>query len=234
MSYLEKNRIIEWLDCGKRINATHMIITCDKWDYSYTPHYVKPGERVDYVLDELLRYQSGGMIGISGIYNYDLDLNTQLMETSPNHREPSKKYKTTYDLALEYATKKHEGKFRKGYDHKPYITHPIEVSKLVEKYMKDDPEMEKYKVAALLHDTLEDTDATYEELEKLFGKDIADIVQEVTNNDDEKERLGKECHAFGALYMFALTRAGAPESAPTGVTHQRRKTSRSVNVYPMK
>lgn len=194
MSYLEKNRVKEWLDCGKGVNATHMIVTCDKWDYSYSPHYVRPGERVDSVIDELLKYQSGGMIGICGIYNYDLDLESQLKETSPNHREPSIKYKTTYDLALEYATKKHEGKFRKGYDHKPYITHPIAVSNIVSKYMKNDSELETYKIAALLHDTLEDSDATYEEEKELFGKKIADIVAEVTNDKEEKNRLGKDVY----------------------------------------
>ena len=99
-----------------------------------------------------------------------------------------------YNKALEYATKKHEGKYRKGKKHDPYITHPISVSNLIDKYMENYDEKETFKVAALLHDTLEDTDATYEEEKELFGKEVADIVLEVTNNKDEKERLGKDVY----------------------------------------
>ena len=107
-----------------------------------------------------------------------------------------------YKEALEYATKKHDGKLRKGSNKVPYITHPIEVSKLIEKYMKKDEELEKYKIAALLHDTLEDTDATYEEEAKLFGKDVADIVMEVTNDEEKKKKLGKEVYLANKMVLM--------------------------------
>ena len=57
--------------------------------------------------------------------------------------------------------------------------------------MKDDLDIENYKIAALLHDTIEDTDATYEEILELFGKEIADIVQNVTSNKQKSNELGK-------------------------------------------
>ena len=189
---LDKNEIRKLFDLGRNKEVTHMIVFYDCHNCKYFTRYVGKGRTVDEIIRNELQYSNN--YNIEAIYNYDLDLESQLNEEMSYHNEPSKKYKTNYELALEYAKEKHKGQIRKGYNHKPYITHPIEVSKLVEKYMKDDPEMEKYKVAALLHDTLEDADATYEELEKLFGKDIADIVQEVTNNDDEKERLGKDVY----------------------------------------
>lgn len=189
---LAKSEIRRLFDLGKTKDVTHMIVFYDSYDYEYFTRYVGKGKTVDEIIKNELQY--GDSFSVEAIYNYDLDLESQLNEERCYHNEPSKKYKTNYEIALEYATEKHKGQIRKGYNHKPYITHPLEVSKLVEKYMKDDPEMEKYKVAALLHDTLEDTDATYEELEKLFGTDIADIVQEVTNDDDEKERLGKDVY----------------------------------------
>ena len=189
---LDKNEIRKLFDLGRNKEVTHMIVFYDCHNCKYFTRYVGKGRTVDEIIRNELQYSNN--YNIEAIYNYDLDLESQLNEEMSYHNEPSKKYKTNYELALEYAKEKHKGQIRKGYNHKPYITHPIEVSKLVEKYMKDDPEMEKYKVAALLHDTLEDADATYEELENFFGKDIADIVQEVTNNDDEKERLGKDVY----------------------------------------
>ena len=193
MSYLEI-RVRDWFELGKEYNATHLIITVDKGGYSFSPNYVKSDESVEGKLSEILKNQSDDIIGICGIYNYDLDLDKQLSESYLNYRASSIKFITIYDIALEYATKKHEGKFRKGYYNKPYITHPIEVSKLIEKYMEDDLEQDIFKVAALLHDTLEDTDATYEEIEELFGKNIADIVLELTNDKEVKDRLGKDVY----------------------------------------
>ena len=192
MRTLEKDIIREWLEDGKEKNATHMIIIYESWYGNYSNYYVKEDENLEDILHYLL---SGvGIKKVIGIYNYDLDLEEQLLENHPNHREKNKKYIKMYNKALKYATIKHEGKYRKGYDHKPYITHPIEVSKLVEKYMQDDYQLDIYKVAALLHDTLEDTDATYDEISKLFGKQIADIVLELTNDKDEKNRLGKDIY----------------------------------------
>ena len=68
----------------------------------------------------------------------------------------------------------HDGVFRKSGD--PYITHPIEVAKIAVSYSVDCATI----CACLLHDVVEDTDYTLEELEREFGKDIASIVDGVT------------------------------------------------------
>lgn len=99
-----------------------------------------------------------------------------------------------YEKALRYASEKHEGKVRKGSIPYPYIYHPINVSHLISKYMKDDEELENYKVAALLHDTLEDTGATYEEETDLFGEDISNIVLSVTSDKKKQKELGKSVY----------------------------------------
>lgn len=76
--------------------------------------------------------------------------------------------------AYELAKKQHEGQFRKSGD--PYIQHPLEVA-----YMLADIHGGPSTIAAgLLHDVLEDTDISKEELENMFGKDITTIVDGVT------------------------------------------------------
>ena len=90
-------------------------------------------------------------------------------------------------LALEYATKKHEGQFRKG--GLPYITRPIAVSKMVKEhgYGID------YQIAGLFHDLLEDTDATDEEIVSLSNTEILNTVKIMTKpkNYNNKDYLGE-------------------------------------------
>ena len=76
--------------------------------------------------------------------------------------------------ALEFATEKHKGQYRVSGE--PYITHPINVALLLMELGMDVDTV----IAGLLHDVLEDTSATTEELEKKFGKDIAFLVEGVT------------------------------------------------------
>lgn len=72
----------------------------------------------------------------------------------------------------------------------PYIVHPKGVAEIAIAYGGTEDEI----AACLLHDTLEDTDLTPEEMEKEFGPDVAQIVQEVTNEPGEVKRLGKETY----------------------------------------
>lgn len=82
--------------------------------------------------------------------------------------------------ALEFAAHKHQGQKRKGADGIPYINHPIEVAKMIADEIGDaSPEL---LMAALLHDTLEDTETTAEELERQFDTQISDIVKEVSDD----------------------------------------------------
>ncbi len=81
--------------------------------------------------------------------------------------------------AVQFAAEKHEGQTRKDADATPYIVHPIGVclSLWEEGGVHDVDTL----VAALLHDTLEDTAATKEEIADRFGSRVSEIVSEVTN-----------------------------------------------------
>jgi len=78
--------------------------------------------------------------------------------------------------ALRFATVAHGDQKRK-YTGEPYIVHPIEVMEIVKTVPHDDAML----VAALLHDVVEDTDVTIEEIEDLFGGDVAELVGFLTD-----------------------------------------------------
>ena len=91
--------------------------------------------------------------------------------------------------AEEFAGKKHKGQFRKNKS-EPYVNHPLRVGELVRKFKKSH-KIEELVSAGILHDTLEDTNTTLEELRENFGELIASIVFELTSNPLEIEKLGK-------------------------------------------
>ncbi len=76
--------------------------------------------------------------------------------------------------AFQYADQAHSGQLRK--DGSPYITHPLAVAEIVAELELDTDSI----IAALLHDCIEDTGATHEEIAKLFGATVADLVEGVT------------------------------------------------------
>jgi GTP pyrophosphokinase len=76
--------------------------------------------------------------------------------------------------AYVYAMKHHGAQTRESGD--PYFSHPLEVAGILTDLKLDDSSI----ITALLHDVVEDTDATLEEVEKLFGKDIGRLVDGVT------------------------------------------------------
>jgi guanosine-3',5'-bis(diphosphate) 3'-pyrophosphohydrolase len=82
--------------------------------------------------------------------------------------------------ALRYAAEKHKKQRRKGSEDTPYINHPIAVAYYLITYAEvQDPHV---LAAAILHDTLEDTDATPEEIKEIFGPQVLELVQEVTDD----------------------------------------------------
>jgi GTP diphosphokinase / guanosine-3',5'-bis(diphosphate) 3'-diphosphatase len=96
--------------------------------------------------------------------------------------------------ASAFAAHKHRDQRRKGAEASPYINHPIALANvLANEAGITDPII---LAAALLHDTIEDTDTTPEELEHKFGNDIAAIVIEVTDDKSlaktERKRLQVE------------------------------------------
>ena len=78
------------------------------------------------------------------------------------------------DSAFHYADSHHSTQLRK--DGSPYVTHPLAVAELVVEMGLDLDSI----IAALLHDTIEDTDATHEEIAKFYGETVADLVEGVT------------------------------------------------------
>ena len=82
--------------------------------------------------------------------------------------------------ATEFAADKHRGQSRKDAANTPYINHPVAVAHLLSDYA--DIRVANVIVAALLHDTVEDTDTTVDDIEELFGRVVRDIVIEVTDD----------------------------------------------------
>ncbi|MGN8896875.1 RelA/SpoT family protein [Flavonifractor sp. HCP28S3_F3] len=76
--------------------------------------------------------------------------------------------------AFTFADNAHSGQLRK--DGSPYITHPLAVAEIVAELELDTDSI----IAALLHDCIEDTGVTHEEIAKLFGATVADLVEGVT------------------------------------------------------
>lgn len=80
-----------------------------------------------------------------------------------------------------FAEKRHENQRRK-YTNEPYFVHLMEVARLLVKARERSGLRDEHLVAAgYLHDILEDTDTTFEELVATFGGDIAGLVLEVTD-----------------------------------------------------
>lgn len=82
--------------------------------------------------------------------------------------------------ALDFAARKHKNQRRKGCDAVPYINHPIDLVTLL--WHKGGVRDEMVIAAALLHDTVEDTDTSFDELEREFGPEIRGLVAEVTDD----------------------------------------------------
>lgn len=96
--------------------------------------------------------------------------------------------------ALDFAARKHAGQRRKGEAKEPYINHLAEVARLVAE--ATDGTDTDLVVAALLHDSIEDQGVSADELAREFGREVADIVLECTDDKTlekaERKRLQAE------------------------------------------
>ena len=93
--------------------------------------------------------------------------------------------------AADYAARQHIAQRRKGEAAEPYINHLTEVASLLAEATDGDDVV--LLMGGLLHDTLEDTDSTYEDLAQRFGPEVAALVAEVTDDKslpkEERKRL---------------------------------------------
>ncbi|KAL0207026.1 hypothetical protein P9112_012737 [Eukaryota sp. TZLM1-RC] len=94
--------------------------------------------------------------------------------------------------AQDYATLKHECQRRR--DGTPYISHPSRVVQHVCRVMGLSKDISEIKAAAWLHDTLEDTDATFEDIKELFGDTVAELVRELTSDKHNIAKVGKTAY----------------------------------------
>lgn len=90
--------------------------------------------------------------------------------------------------AIHFATNAHEKQFRKGTS-TPYIIHPLEAGIIVSQITNN----EELICAAFLHDVIEDTDVTYEEIKLQFGDRVASLV---ANESEDKSKSWRERKAF--------------------------------------
>ena len=102
-------------------------------------------------------------------------------------------------LAARFAAERHAGQVRKGAKAEPYINHPLEVAYLIANVgMVTDLDI---MMAGLLHDTVEDTETTPEELTVLFGKTVCGYVLEVTDDKSLPKARRKELQVEHAPHM---------------------------------
>ena len=134
--------------------------------------------------------------------------------------------------ALAFAAHKHRDQRRKDVGASPYINHPISLASILcnEGHITDTDVI----CAALLHDTLEDTDTTPGELEQEFGVAIRDIVMEVTDDKTLGKAMRKQRQVEHAAHISDKAKlvkladkisnlrdvAGNP---PSGWSHERRQ-----------
>ncbi|MCG9697820.1 bifunctional GTP diphosphokinase/guanosine-3',5'-bis pyrophosphate 3'-pyrophosphohydrolase [Shewanella sp. Isolate11] len=121
-----------------------------------------------------------------------------LNESASSYLEPAQVelLKQAYQVARDA----HEGQMRTSGE--PYITHPVAVARILADMRLDHETL----MAALLHDTIEDTPVTKEELAELFGKSVAELVEGVSKLDKLKFRDKKEAQAENfRKMMMAMT-----------------------------
>ncbi|WP_300551193.1 RelA/SpoT family protein [Roseovarius sp.] len=99
--------------------------------------------------------------------------------------------------AYDYGRAMHEGQFR--HSGEPYFTHPVAVAAILTEQRLDDATI----ITALLHDTIEDTKASYQTVEEQFGREVADLVDGVTKltNLQLSSSETKQAENFRKLFM---------------------------------
>ncbi len=97
--------------------------------------------------------------------------------------------------AAVYAAEKHKYQRRKGFNQVPYINHPLKVANTLIECGETDHDL---LIAAILHDVVEDTDSTGEEIEREFGSGVSALVLEVTDDKELPYAIRKELQVESA------------------------------------
>lgn len=84
---------------------------------------------------------------------------------------------------------------KRAFTGEPYFNHPYRVALYAQAYKLSNDCI----CAAYLHDTIEDTDVTYSDLLKMFGKHIADLVQELTSDTEQIKNIGKTLYLINKM-----------------------------------
>ncbi|MBI4410710.1 MAG: bifunctional (p)ppGpp synthetase/guanosine-3',5'-bis(diphosphate) 3'-pyrophosphohydrolase [Gemmatimonadetes bacterium] len=101
--------------------------------------------------------------------------------------------------ALHFAAQKHRDQRRKGREASPYINHPIQVAEILARLggVADVALLQ----GAILHDTIEDTQTTPEELETHFGSEVRRLVEEVTDDKKLPKQVRKQLQIEHAPHL---------------------------------
>src|SRR5262245_22953968 len=114
--------------------------------------------------------------------------------------------RTEREIAM--AIRAHDTQVRKGEGKLPYVVHPVTVALILSRYTGDEDTI----IAGLLHDTLEDTLVTAEEIEQAFGPKVRDMVLDVT----EPDLPGLSWDTRKARYLRRLETAPRPSLLVAG------------------
>jgi guanosine-3',5'-bis(diphosphate) 3'-pyrophosphohydrolase len=109
--------------------------------------------------------------------------------------------------AIDFAATRHRDQRRKDAEGTPYINHPIALAALLIEHVGTDdlPVI----ISAILHDTVEDTETTPDELEEHFGRQVRDIVMEVTDDTSLPKEIRRRLqieHAGHSSYQARLVK----------------------------
>lgn len=145
----------------------------DEEEFDKGPEAEKFYHFIDALFEEVLEFKDAEGVVINP-WGDSFELSKDLLEkalAAKKEQEEENDPGARLDKAVLFATTYHAGQVRKGTE-RPYITHPLEVMTILN-HMKADINL---LIAGLLHDTVEDTDATIEDIANEFGDDVAMLV----------------------------------------------------------
>ena len=177
---MDINELIRKIKQGKMLECySHAVLYENRKSGVYDIFFVDKGRDINITISSLLNLG----YKIKEVYNYNKDIDEQLKENSKKHRNSKE------ELAFKFAKRMHEGQKRK--DGTKYIEHPKRVAKYVKYFKKDSKHLDVIIPAALLHDTLEDTNLLFYDIVEFFGSEIAEVVLELTTDEELKNEIGK-------------------------------------------